>query len=191
MNEQNFAERVNYSGNAEQTNQDMDRPVVNSDSYDEEAPVLATLLYETPMGGTIAPVDPLNDETIVQEAPMGQTIVYDKDSMGETLIQETPSVSKTDSATTLFTREEVEQFGTHWNEIQGSFVDEPRLAVEQADALVREVIEKIAQLFASEHDSLENQWKQGNDVSTEDLRKTLQHYHAFFNRLVVQLPDQI
>lgn len=187
MNEQNFA--VRQSDGVEPAHQDMDRPVVNSDSYAEETPVLATLLYETPMGGTIPPADPSN-ETIVQEAPMGQTIIYDKDSMGETLVQETPSASKTDSATTLFTREEVEQFGTHWNEIQGSFVDEPRLAVEQADALVREVIEKIAQLFASEHDLLENQWKQGNDVSTEDLRKTLQHYHAFFNRLVVQLPDQ-
>jgi hypothetical protein len=32
---------------------------------------------------------------------------------------------------------------------------------------------------------LEGQWNQGNDVSTEDLRKALQRYRSFFNRLVV------
>jgi hypothetical protein len=32
---------------------------------------------------------------------------------------------------------------------------------------------------------LESQWNQGSDVSTEDLRKALQHYRSFFNRLVV------
>jgi hypothetical protein len=40
-------------------------------------------------------------------------------------------------------------------------------------------------MFATEHDTLEGQWKQGNDVSTEDLRKALQHYRSFFKRLVV------
>jgi len=64
-------------------------------------------------------------------------------------------------------------------------VDEPRSAVQQADGLVSEVVEQITQMFASEHSSLEDQWKQGNDVSTEDLRKALQRYRAFFNRLVV------
>lgn len=47
------------------------------------------------------------------------------------------------------------------------------------------VIEKITQMFANEHSSLEGQWNQGNDVSTEDLRKALQRYRSFFNRLVV------
>jgi hypothetical protein len=50
---------------------------------------------------------------------------------------------------------------------------------------VSEVVEKITQMFTNEHSSLESQWKQGNDVSTEDLRKALQHYRSFFNRLVV------
>jgi hypothetical protein len=47
------------------------------------------------------------------------------------------------------------------------------------------VIEKITQMFANEHNSLDGQWNQGVDVSTEDLRKALQHYRSFFNRLVV------
>jgi hypothetical protein len=85
----------------------------------------------------------------------------------------------------LLNREESEHFRTRWNEIQGKFVDEPRTAVQQADALVSEVSAQITQMFASEHTALEAQWNQGNDVSTEDLRKALQRYRSFFNRLVV------
>ena len=47
------------------------------------------------------------------------------------------------------------------------------------------VIEQITHMFDNEHSSLEGQWNQGNDVSTEDLRKALQHYRSFSNRLVV------
>ena len=85
----------------------------------------------------------------------------------------------------LLGHDESEHFRTRWNEVQGKFVDEPRSAVQQADALVSDVIEKITQLFANEHGALEEQWKEGKDVSTEDLRKALQHYRSFFNRLVV------
>jgi len=188
MDEQTFAERVNQSGIVEQPSQDADNPVVSSDYFVEPAPVLATLIYETPAGGTLPPANSL-DETVVQEAPLGQTIIYNnQDSMGETLVQGAPDNPKTDSALTLLSPDEAEQFRKHWNEIQGQFVDEPRSAVDHADALVGEVIEKISQLFASEHSALENQWKQGNEVSTEDLRQTLQHYRAFFNRLVMQIP---
>ena len=105
--------------------------------------------------------------------------------MGETITHEAPIATNAGSSAALLDREESEHFRTRWNEIQGKFVDEPRSAVQQADALVSEVVEQITQMFANEHSSLESQWKQGNDVSTEDLRKALQHYRSFFNRLVV------
>ncbi len=90
------------------------------------------------------------------------------------------------SPAALFNLEESDQFRTRWSEIQGKFVDEPRSAVQQADALVSEVIEKITQMFANEHGSLEGQWNQGNDVSTEELRMALKHYRSFFNRLILK-----
>ena len=100
-----------------------------------------------------------------------------------------PPVDVTDqnvgSGVALLSHDESEHFRTRWNEVQGRFVDEPRSAVQQADALVAEVIDKITAMFAKEHSSLEGQWKEGKDVSTEDLRKALQHYRSFFNRLVV------
>jgi DNA-binding transcriptional MerR regulator len=83
-----------------------------------------------------------------------------------------------------FNGEEAEQFRARWNQIQGKFVDEPRIAVRQADALTSEIIEKITLMFAEQKDLLENQWKQGNEVSTEEMRKTLQNYRSFFNILV-------
>jgi hypothetical protein len=84
-----------------------------------------------------------------------------------------------------FAPAESERFHTRWNDIQGKFVDEPRSAVEQADALVAEVVEKITRVFTDEHSTLKSQWRNGNNVSTEDLRQTLQRYRSLFNRLVV------
>jgi len=105
--------------------------------------------------------------------------------VGETIADEATTGTNAGSSTALLDREESEHLRTRWNEIQGKFVDEPRSAVQQADTLVSEVIEKITQMFANEHSSLEGQWNQGNDVSTEDLRQALQRYRSFFNRLVV------
>ena len=133
-----------------------------------------TSVQETPMDVTIAHETPV-DETIVHETLLSETSVHD----------ETPVVTKVTSSASLLNREESDHFRMRWNEIQGKFVDEPRSAVEQADALVTEVIELITQMFANEHRSLESQWNHGNEVSTEDLRITLQRYHSFFNSLVV------
>lgn len=204
MNGQNFGEHFNTSGLVEQADQDTNSTIVNVDSTAEKVPVFAALIQQTPISGTILPVTS-QDETIVQEAPMGQTIVYNQDSMGETieneaLISETIPVTTPEAETNahqtptganaefpapLLNPNESEHLRTRWNEIQGKFVDEPRSAVQQADALVSEVVDKITQMFAEEHSALESQWKQGNNVSTEDLRKALQHYRAFFNRLVI------
>jgi Na+/phosphate symporter len=103
----------------------------------------------------------------------------------EAIVHEPVSGTNAGLAAALLTHEDSEQLRTRWNEVQGKFVDEPRSAVQQADALVAEVIDKITAMFAKEHGLLEDQWKKGEDVSTEDLRKALQHYRSFFNRLVV------
>jgi hypothetical protein len=64
------------------------------------------------------------------------------------------------------------------------FVDEPRRAVEQADALVADLMQRLASVFSDERKSLEGQWDRGDDVSTEDLRVALQRYRSFFDRLL-------
>jgi len=89
-----------------------------------------------------------------------------------------------DKPTPLFPENEATNFRNRWTEIQAAFVDEPRRAVEQADALVADVIKRLASSFADERSKLEGQWGRGDNVSTEDLRVALQRYRAFFDRLL-------
>ncbi len=194
MDEHMLGEHVRSLDVVDETAQDTNSPILNSDPVISQPPVFAALIQQTPVGnGTVTNAVPM-DATVVQETPLDKTILY-KDSVGETIahefptdeaiIPEVPLGVNIGSLAALLSREESEQLRTRWNEIQGKFVDDPRSAVQQADALVSDVVEKIIQMFAAEHSSLEGQWKQGNDVSTEDLRQALQHYRSFFNRLVV------
>jgi hypothetical protein len=84
----------------------------------------------------------------------------------------------------LLAANESADFGRRWEEIQTAFVDEPQRAVEEADGLVASVMQRLADGFARERERLEGQWSRGEDVSTEDLRVTLQRYRSFFRRLL-------
>jgi hypothetical protein len=101
---------------------------------------------------------------------------------GET--QNTLAPSKTVEANPLFPDDELHNFRARWDQVQTSFVDEPRQAVEQADSLVANVVKRIAEQFSTERANLENQWAQGDNVSTEDLRQALRRYRSFFDRLL-------
>ncbi len=84
----------------------------------------------------------------------------------------------------LLNPNDAENFRARWDAIQTGFVDEPRRAVEQADALVVELMKRLAETFSHERGSLEEKWGQNRDVSTEDLRVALQRYRSFFGRLL-------
>lgn len=84
----------------------------------------------------------------------------------------------------LFADHELNSFRTRWDQVQTSFVDEPRQAVQQADSLVANVVQRIAEQFAQEREQLERQWDSGTNVSTEELRQAFKRYRAFFGRLL-------
>jgi hypothetical protein len=86
--------------------------------------------------------------------------------------------------TQLLAGAELDEMVARWKEIQTQFVDEPRRAVHDADALVADLMQRLAQIFATERGNLESQWAGGGDVSTEDLRQGLQRYRSFFERLL-------
>ena len=92
--------------------------------------------------------------------------------------------SDSDHRTPLFREQDASAFRSRWNDVQGQFVDDPRHAVEGADHLVAEAVQKLSQVFADERSKLEQQWSGGGDVSTEDLRLALQRYRSFFDRLL-------
>jgi hypothetical protein len=79
---------------------------------------------------------------------------------------------------------EENEFRSRWQHIQASFVDEPRRAVEQADELVAETMQRLAQRFAEQKKNLETQWEHSEKVSTEDLRMAFRRYRSFFDRLL-------
>jgi hypothetical protein len=76
------------------------------------------------------------------------------------------------------------KYQEQWISIQTKFVDEPKQSVQEADALVADVIQQLATKFAEQRKSLEQQWGSGGEASTEDLRQALQHYRSFFQRLL-------
>jgi hypothetical protein len=84
----------------------------------------------------------------------------------------------------LLPEEQSDSYTTRWQEIQVSFVDEPRQSVANADALVADLMQRLASGFSNERDRLERQWDSGDDVSTEELRVALTRYRSFFNRLL-------
>ena len=92
-----------------------------------------------------------------------------------------------DRAIAMFAPDESEGYRTRWDGVQTGFVDEPRRAVEEADALVAQVIKRLSEVFADERTRLEQQWghnNQADQISTEDLRLALRKYRSFFERLL-------
>jgi len=84
----------------------------------------------------------------------------------------------------LFASGDLEGFRTRWSGIQTGFVDEPRKAVEQADALVAELLQRLTDGFATERKRLEEEWERSEKASTEDLRQAMRRYRSFFERLL-------
>jgi hypothetical protein len=84
----------------------------------------------------------------------------------------------------LFAPQEGDRLRGEWESVQAAFVDDPRAAVQRANALVSEVVHDLTESFTTAQSRLEQQWSQGEDVSTEDLRQALHRYRSFFDRLL-------
>jgi len=122
---------------------------------------------------------PPNHESF-EQVPLESLSVDDR--VGGTR-EDIPAAAETQS-NQLFAKDELTGFRSHWDQVQTSFVDEPRAAVEQADGLVASVVQRIAEQFAAERAQLEKQWDRGEAVDTEDLRQAFKRYRAFFDRLL-------
>jgi hypothetical protein len=99
-------------------------------------------------------------------------------------VSSTATAAAEEQGRPLLADEELDGFRGRWDAVQVGFVDEPRGSVQKADALVAELMQRLAQTVSDERNSLESQWEQGSDVSTEDLRIAMQRYRSFFDRLL-------
>jgi len=83
----------------------------------------------------------------------------------------------------LVTRERADSYSARWDSVKGEFVDEPRRAVADADALVGELLDELQELFKQQRTQIE-QGLDADETSTEDLRLALRRYRSFFDRLL-------
>jgi hypothetical protein len=88
------------------------------------------------------------------------------------------------SLQSLFGDGDLSGLRTRWDDVQASFVDDPRECVHKADGLVSEVVEQLTAGFSQARSRLEEQWGRGEQASTEDLRIALKGYREFFQRLL-------
>ncbi len=129
------------------------------------------------------------DEPVVT-APVGDVdrtapeSSVDIDSHDTTTAPEVVAEAEEAHGGSLLPDDQNERFRSAWEEIQASFVDRPQEAVEKADALVSDVMQRVTANLTKERERLEGQWAQGDDVSTEDLRVALTRYRTFFDRLL-------
>jgi hypothetical protein len=118
----------------------------------------------------------LTTADLAGRSPDGQSDGVDDDDQG-------PWPSRSDDEP-LLEEQETGRFRDRWQEIQGGFVDRPREAVEEADRLVADLMQRLAAQFSETRTNLEQQWDRDDDVSTEDLRVALTRYRSFFERLL-------
>ncbi len=107
---------------------------------------------------------------------------------------------------------EIARFSSAWTRLQGSFVDDPKGVLIEADRLVRELLTKRGYPVADfelraadisvDHPIVVNNYRaaqrivsldQRGEASTEDLRKAVVHFRALFDELlgVSKARDQV
>ncbi|MEU7744315.1 hypothetical protein [Nonomuraea sp. NPDC049158] len=84
--------------------------------------------------------------------------------------------------------------GVHdrWRDLQTSFVDDPRDAVQRADSLLDEVMASVHQALESRIRELQDLWKNSGHNDTEQLRMALRSYRDTLHRLLplADAPDR-
>lgn len=75
-------------------------------------------------------------------------------------------------------------FQRRWDSIKVGFVDDPRRAVAEAEALLTEVVDDLLTGFRRDREQLEQGWERGDEGSTEQLRRALRRYRTFYERLL-------
>ena len=138
------------------------------------------------VGGTSTVDAPPTRRVTADSSGTGTAVRTDGDTG---VAQRAEAVAADDAAQTRGGRERLvpadraDDYSRRWDTLKGDFVDEPRRAVAQADALVGEVLDDIQRLFSDQRRDLE-QGLDHDQASTEDLRLALRRYRSFFDRLL-------
>jgi hypothetical protein len=168
-----------------------DGPVPLAGQVHEDDPLVEHAADGDPLVQRVGEDDPLVEHAAADD-PLVQSVRDDDplveraagaDPLMARAVGEGPLVEEVHEQAGLGSAGDQERFVARWQEIQAGFVDEPRRAVQDADALVVDMMDRLARMLASERDQLESAGQTGK-VSTEDLRLGLRRYRALFERLL-------
>jgi hypothetical protein len=123
--------------------------------------------------------DELSAPGMPAESPEGMPAESPDPKMGSPAATAKPS-----NGESLFGGIDLSGLRSRWDDVQAAFVDDPKECVQKADHLVSDVVEQLTTGFGQARSRLEEQWSQGQEASTEDLRLALKRYREFFQRLL-------
>ncbi|MFG2104488.1 hypothetical protein ACGFJ5_28255 [Micromonospora echinaurantiaca] len=84
---------------------------------------------------------------------------------------------------TLFEADVAQRFRDRWRDIQLRFVDDPRAAAGEAQALVDEAIQALASALSAQKSRL-GAWQDAGSTDTEQLRMAVRQYRDFLDRVL-------
>ncbi|MEE1787102.1 hypothetical protein PUR71_29970 [Streptomyces sp. SP17BM10] len=168
---------------ADEQPQTRERPV-----YPGEATAVPEGEAATPEGERAAPEGEAATPEGETAVPEGETAGTDSGggTTGRAAESELPSDGEGErhEREALLPPGEADELRSRWQEVQTRFVDDPREAVRDADALVADLMRRLAEYFAGRKHGLESQWNRDGEADTEELRVALKQYRAFFDRLL-------
>ena len=124
------------------------------------------------------------DAPATQPAPATDERVAEAPESREAAAESSTREADTPTDMALFADNDRSGLRSRWDDVQASFVDDPKECVQKADALVADVVQQLTAGFSDARSRLEAQWARGEDASTEDLRQALKRYREFFERLL-------
>lgn len=149
------------------------------------------LRLREPYAETAPPVT-AEDKVVAGEPITGETTgtstgtVVDETTDGSTVTERAPGELPTHDAPqeTIFFDQDPSQMQARWRDLQTAFVDDPEEAVQQADALVGEVVDALTSSLSSRTEELRERWKDSGGTDTEQLRLALRDYRVVLERLL-------
>jgi hypothetical protein len=136
-----------------------------------------------PQYADVDQADPRHSDELHGDARDGDPESAGRPATGDTGTGRATADSSTAERERLVPTDRADSFGSRWDTIKVTFVDEPRQAVARADELVGELLEELEELFRKQRRSIE-QGLDTDETSTEDLRLALRRYRSFFDRLL-------
>ena len=89
----------------------------------------------------------------------------------------------------LLPPEQADHYRRRWHEIEEQFAGRPEESVEEADALVADLMQRLAAAFSQEREWLESRWENGDPLSKQDVAVAVKRYRSFFDRLLSAGPN--